>query len=60
MICLTQQKFSKESRYGAITILFTFRGVINKVGSFNQTLKSSGERRWGQRVFAADYQHISC
>ena len=53
-----QQKFVEESRYGATANLFTFRGVIDKVGPFDQTLKSSGDREWGQRVFSAGYEQI--
>lgn len=53
-----QQKFVEESRYGATANLFTFRNVIDKVGSFDKTLKSSGDREWGERVFAAGYEQI--
>lgn len=55
---LRQQKFVEESRYGATANIFTFRSVIDKVGAFDQTLKSSGDRDWGQRVFAAGYKQI--
>lgn len=53
-----QHKFVEESRYGATANLFTFRSVIDKVGSFDKTLKSSGDREWGQRVFSANYKQI--
>lgn len=53
-----QQKYIEESRFGATANLFTFRSVIDKVGSFEQTLKSSGDREWGQRVFLAGYEQI--
>lgn len=55
---LRQQKFVEESRYGATANLFTFRSVIDKVGSFDETLKSSGDREWGQRIFSAGYEQI--
>ncbi len=53
-----QKKFIEESRYGATANLFTFRSVIDKVGHFDETLKSSGDREWGQRVFATGYEQI--
>lgn len=53
-----QQKFVEESRYGATANLFTFRRIIEGVGLFDDTLKSSGDREWGQRVFAAGYQQV--
>lgn len=53
-----QQKFLEESNYGATANVFTFRSVMEAVGSFDDTLKSSGDREWGQRVFAAGYQQF--
>lgn len=53
-----QKKFVEESRYGATANVFTFRRVIEAVGLFDDTLKSSGDREWGQRVFAAGYQLV--
>ncbi|NET33469.1 MAG: glycosyltransferase [Cyanothece sp. SIO1E1] len=53
-----QQQFVEESRYGATANLFTSRAVFEAVGLFNHSLKSSGDREWGQRVFAAGYQQI--
>lgn len=54
MMGFPQHKFIAK-RYGATANLFTFRSVIDKVGSFDQTLKSSGDREWGQQVFSAGY-----
>lgn len=53
-----QQKFLEESNYGATANVFTFRSVMDAVGPFDDTLKSSGDREWGQRVFAAGYQQV--
>lgn len=58
MMPFNQQKFIEESRYGATANLFTFRSVVNKIGSFDQTLKSSGDREWGQRVFSSGYKQL--
>lgn len=58
MMGFPQHKYIEESRYGATANLFTFRSIIDKVGPFDQTLKSSGDREWGQRVFSAGYEQI--
>ncbi len=50
-----QDKFVEESHYGATANLFTSRAILQRVGLFNASLKSSGDREWGQRVFAAGY-----
>ncbi|HHP7244603.1 MAG TPA: glycosyltransferase [Elainellaceae cyanobacterium] len=55
---LDQQKFLEDSHYAATANLFTFKHVIDQVGGFNDTLKSSGDRDWGQRIFSAGYQQI--
>jgi glycosyltransferase involved in cell wall biosynthesis len=57
-LALDQRVFVEESHYGATANLFTFKQVIDTVGTFNETLKSSGDRDWGQRVFAAGYQQV--
>lgn len=58
MMGLPQKQFIEESRYGATANLFTFKSVFDKVGPFEQTLKSSGDREWGQRVFSSGYKQI--
>lgn len=58
MIGLPQQKFIEKWRYGATANLFTFKHVVEDVGCFDSKLKSSGDKEWGQRVFAAGYTQI--
>lgn len=53
-----QEQTIKNSHYGMTANVFTFKDVINDVGSFNSALKSGGDREWGQMVFAAGYQQI--
>lgn len=53
-----QQKFIEESNYGATANLFTWKKTIDVVGLFDDSLKSSGDREWGQRVFAAGYKLV--
>ena len=52
----TQKEYLEKYKYGATANLFTFNAVIEHIGCFNATLKSSGDLEWGQRVAASDYQ----
>lgn len=53
-----QEQTLKNSHYGMTANIFTFKDVINKVGRFDSTLKSGGDREWGQLVFAAGYEQV--
>ncbi len=53
-----QKKFIEKLRYGATANVFTFRAVLGRVGGFNDSLKSNGDREWGQRVYKAGYQQV--
>lgn len=53
-----QQRSLEKQNYGVTANLFTFKSVIDSVGLFDDTLKSCGDRQWGQRVFAAGYKQI--
>ena len=55
---LTQQKFLEQDHYGATANVFTWRRVIDTVGTFDQALKSSGDVEWGQRVYGAGYEQF--
>ncbi|BAY25114.1 glycosyl transferase, group 2 family protein [Calothrix sp. NIES-2100] len=48
----------EDRHYGVTANLFTFKHVIDSIGSFNHQLKSGGDREWGERVFAAGYKQI--
>ncbi len=48
-----QQAFIEKEHFGATANVFTFRHIFDRVGVFNDTLKSGGDREWGNRVFAA-------
>lgn len=54
----SQAKFLKDQHYALTANLFTYRHVLKAVGLFDTTLKSGGDREWGQRVFAANYPQI--
>lgn len=53
-----QDKKLKDHQFGMTANIFTFQAVMDDVGSFDSTLKSGGDRQWGQRVFAAGYQQV--
>lgn len=53
-----QDKFIENGHFGVTANLFTFKHVIQAVGDFDKTLKSGGDKQWGQRVFQAGYQQL--
>lgn len=55
---LPQQEFVENHHFAATANLFTFASVIQQVGGFDRTLKSNGDREWGQRVHQAGYALI--
>ncbi len=55
---LPQQEFVEKHHFGATANMFTFARVIQQVGAFDGSLKSNGDREWGQRVYAASYQPV--
>ena len=55
---LPQQEFVEKHHFAATANVFTVASVIQKVGGFDGTLKSNGDREWGQRVHQAGYHLI--
>jgi glycosyltransferase involved in cell wall biosynthesis len=53
-----QEAYVKNLKFGPTANVFTFKHVIDAVGSFNDNLKSGGDFEWGNRVFSAGYQQI--
>ena len=53
-----QKKYVELNHWGATANVFTYRSVIDKVGTFDSTLKSGGDVEWGQRIFAAGYTQV--
>ena len=52
---LDQKRYVEEYKFGATANLFTSKKVFQKVGLFNDKLKSWGDKEWGNRVFSWDY-----
>ena len=50
-----RESILKEVRWGATANIFTYREVINRVGRFNEVLKSGGDFEWGNRVFLSGF-----
>jgi glycosyltransferase involved in cell wall biosynthesis len=57
-LSFNQELNVQDTHFGVTANLFTFKHVIDNVGCFNATLKSGGDREWGERVFAAGYKQI--
>lgn len=55
---LPQQEFVEKHHFAATANLFTFASVMQRVGGFDGTLKSNGDREWGRRVHRAGYALI--
>ena len=55
---LNQKKYIEQHHYGATANLFTTKSVIKNVGNFNSSLKSGGDKEWGQRVHQHGYQLV--
>ena len=53
-----QHDYIKDHKYGATANLFTTRAMMDRMGPFNETLKSSGDKEWGNRVFKAGLPQI--
>lgn len=53
-----QKENLRDANFGVTANVFTYKHVIDNVGLFDSTLKSGGDREWGQRVFAAGYKQV--
>ncbi|MBZ8180606.1 glycosyltransferase [Oscillatoria salina] len=53
-----QEKLLAEKHGGATANIFTFKKVFDRVGKFNNTLKSNGDLEWGYRVYQQGYPQI--
>lgn len=53
-----QHDYIKDHHYGATANLFTTRQIMQRMGPFNETLKSSGDKEWGNRVYKAGLKQV--
>jgi glycosyltransferase involved in cell wall biosynthesis len=53
-----QEYFVRHWKFAATANMFTFKHLMEKVGTFDSTLKSSGDLEWGQRILKAGHSQI--
>ena len=53
-----QERYLREYHYGVTANIFTFRHVMNRVGTFDDRLQSSGDNEWGNRVHRAGIRQV--
>ncbi len=53
---LDQEEFIHKKQFSVTANLFTFKQVVERVGMFDSTLESNGDKEWGQRVAAQGYR----
>ncbi len=51
-----QEYYVKHENFGVTANLFTWKELFNKVGTFNDKLKSGGDYEWGRRVYKNGYK----
>ena len=56
LMAFPQKRHIEKKHFTPTANLFTFKSMFQQVGSFNQNLKSNGDREWCQRCFAQGYQ----
>jgi glycosyltransferase involved in cell wall biosynthesis len=54
-VAFRQQFNIEKSKYAATANLFTFRRVMERVGTFRESMISGGDTEWGARVAEAGY-----
>ncbi len=53
-----QRDYVEEAQFAATANVFTWRSTVERVGPFEEALKSCGDLEWGQRVFAHGYRIV--
>ena len=51
-----QMDYITRGRFACTANAFTYASVVRQVGSFDATMKSFGDREWGNRISAAGYR----
>ena len=54
----SQEEFVREDGFGATANIFAYKHIVEKVGCFDCTLKSGGDRQFGKQISAAGYKAI--
>jgi glycosyltransferase involved in cell wall biosynthesis len=53
-----QERYLAEYHYAVTANMFTYRRVMDRVGTFDDRLKSSGDNEWGNRVYRAGLKQV--
>jgi GT2 family glycosyltransferase len=53
---LDQKKYVRHEHFAATANAFTWRRLFDKVGPFNEALRSGGDTEWGRRVWRQGYK----
>jgi len=53
-----QEEYVRQFHFGTTANLIVHSGVFEKVGRFDPTYLSGGDREWGQRVWKTGYQQV--
>ena len=56
LIGFPQESYIKRLNFAATANLFTTRDVFTKVGKFDASLRSGGDKEWGQRLASNGYR----
>ena len=57
---LNQKRWAQHRHFAATANAFTHKSVFDRIGLFNEALKSGGDNEWGNRAAAAGYQIVYC
>ncbi len=57
-VAFDPERLLRTKKYGVTANLFTFRSILDRVGLFNENLKSGGDFEWGQRVYAIGFEQV--
>jgi glycosyltransferase involved in cell wall biosynthesis len=58
LLAFPQKAYIEKGKWGATANVLTYRSVVEKVGQFDQRLRSGGDVNWGKRVSEAGYAAV--
>jgi glycosyltransferase involved in cell wall biosynthesis len=58
IIAFQQKNYVEKHHYGATANIFTTKHIFSEIGLFNSTMRSGGDREWGNRVYSGGYQLV--
>ena len=58
VMSFSQEEFVRKDGFGATANIFAYKDIVEKVGCFDSTLKSGGDRQFGKQIAAAGYKAV--